>query len=416
MKTAKIPPELCVRCRGGSLLCGLPYCPIVSRSFKAQVVSSLESRVLEGSSPPSIFVGRAGYPVINVYVASPPVKGDTSLYESPSRWLSLALDEFLVLRYSLVRGGIRSRVHDASNPSGELYNMQITALSSAPIDIEVVFSRPPSRRIVFDDHSPPFGPSAPLERFRFGGNPRIDRVVDRVYLDRDLKASEAVWRLYSRGVDVSKISMILSVGGVGIGRRRRIVPTRWAITATDKALSDRLVSLVKNYPVIDRYYVYVRRVEGNLFTAILSPDRWMFEWGEAWFPYSTWNLWGSDPVVEVDYELYGGRDSYPDIGGCYYASRLAVAEHLYRIGRQASAILWREIYPGFIHPVGVWFVRENIRAMLSSEPKGVFDSLDDALRFVSGFLRVPIDLWIARSGLVRIKRSRKIFEYRGSSR
>jgi len=52
------------------------------------------------------------------------------------------------------------------------------------------------------------------------------------------------------------------------------------------------------------------------------------------------------------------------VGGCYYSTRLAVAEALEKERRQAAAIVLRETYPGYIMPLGVWNVRESIRAMM----------------------------------------------------
>ncbi len=88
----------------------------------------------------------------------------------------------------------------------------------------------------------------------------------------------------------------------------------------------------------------------------------------------------------------GGRDDYPSIGGCYYAARIAVLEALRSMRRQAAVILWREIYPGFNLPIGVWWVRENIRAMFNGPYERFYD-LRDALNYVAGFLRLPISTW-----------------------
>ena len=199
------------------------------------------------------------------------------------------------------------------------------------------------------------------------------------------------------------ISGILSVFNLGV--ESKLVPTRWSITAVDKTLSDLLVRKIKEYPSIDQVEVYVRKFRLNTFVAILVPGEWAFEWGEAWFPSTTWNMWGSSPQVEVDYEEYLGRKTYPDIGGCYYSSRLAVAEHLERRRRQAIPILWREIYPGFYFPVGVWFVRENIRELLKSESMK-FDTVNDALKFLEGVLKVSPHEWSKHSGLIPMIRSR----------
>ncbi len=406
----KIPPQLCIRCRGARYLCGLPYCPIIVNTLSSIVIKSVGEKSLDGSSPPSVFIGREGYPWIRVYPSSPPIKGDTSIHEDPSRWLLMDLEEFLSLRISLVRGYRVYRVSDAANPPRELGEIIALSLSPSPADVEMVFEKRPRGGVLISESTPPMGPSAPLKSVRIGSIKPLERVVEKTYGDRDLGAREAVFSLYAGGIDVHRISRILSIGA--IGRKRRLVPTRWAITAVDKIVSDNLLERVKRYSLVNSYLLYKRRVERNLFVSILAPHSWAFEWGEAWYPGSTWNLWGSEPWVEVDYEGYGGRDRYPGIGGCYYASRLASLEALNAMGRQAAVISWREIYEGFNLPIGVWYVRENMRAMYRSKPE-VFDTLEDALKRVSELLRTPIERFLERSGVYRILRSRRITSYRG---
>jgi hypothetical protein len=82
-----------------------------------------------------------------------------------------------------------------------------------------------------------------------------------------------------------------------------------------------------------------------------------------------------------------------------------VAEALYRMRRQAAAVLWREVYRGFVTPVGVWWVRENVRALFREEPAR-FDTLDDALQAASYLLKVPIERWLSASRLIHILKSR----------
>jgi hypothetical protein len=153
-------------------------------------------------------------------------------------------------------------------------------------------------------------------------------------------------------------------------------------------------------------------VNRNLFISIMKPHTWAFEWGEAWYPGTIWNAWGSEPWVEVDYEGYHGRREYPGIGGCYYASRLATVEALNAIRRQAAVITWREIYEGFNLPVGVWYVRENMRAMYRSSPE-TYNSLEDAFKRVREVMRTPIEMFLARSGVYSLISSRKITSYMG---
>ena len=393
--------DLCIRCRGGRYLCGLAYCPLLVRRFTAPLRLSV-GRELQGSSPPSVFVGRAGYPKVRLYPSAPPEVGDTSVYEDPPRWLDMPLERFLAMRLSLYRGYLSLSVEDAANPPRPLQEIQLLALSARPVDVEMKFAREP-RGAYFNEYVPPMGPSAPVAELRIAEEPRPPRQLEKAYYDTDLKAHDAAVELYRSGLDVSAISRALAVGALG-ARGRRLVPTRWAITAVDKMVSDHLVEEVKQFREVDGYYLYARRTRGNLFIAVLAPSKWAYEWGEAFEPGTTWNP-GPGLAVEADYELYGGRRDYPEIGGCYYAARLAVAEALYKMRRQAAAILWREVYTGFNVPVGVWWVRENVRAMFQEEPLR-FDTLDDALQAAAYLLKLPLERWLSVSKLVHLLRAR----------
>ena len=62
------------------------------------------SKEIEGSSPPSIFVGRYGYPKVAVGPMLPPVHGDTSILDMPEKWLGKSLEEIVNFRLNLIRG------------------------------------------------------------------------------------------------------------------------------------------------------------------------------------------------------------------------------------------------------------------------------------------------------------------------
>lgn len=406
----RIDPRLCAICRGRGL-CGLSYCPLLAKRMAIVKLKRVHgSRELYGSSPPSVFVGRYGYPYVNVGPSLPPVTGDTSIYDLPEKWVSLSLERILDYRWSLVTGAQKVEVRD-------IYNSFITrlhdlVLSVKPVEVEVYLEKPPKPVLSFSEYEPPQGPRAPLRNFRVIGNPRIPRVIDRVYTDTDLRAVEAVIELYRSGVPVTHIQRIFSVGALGTKRYRRLVPTRWSITAVDDTISKHLVEKIKEYPEISDVEVYVRRHYDNLFIAILVPGKWSFEWMEAWWPGSTWNPGTSEIVVEGDYEGYKGRTTYASIGGCYYATRLAVAEHLYKRKRQATAIVLREIYPGFNLPIGVWFVRENIRAMLRGKPVLKANSVWEAIQVIEKETKLGAKKWIKASRLIqRAIYVRKITDY-----
>lgn len=362
--------KLCLICRGRM------FCGKSCRAFEHEI-RIVHSTEIFGSSPPSIFVGRKNYPEVFACPAVPPFVGDTEIYDRPEHWRDLSIEEVLNFRYSLILGQFRVDVRKSESKIAEL--IQELSLYEKPVDVEISFEKPPRPRVMLDEHHAPFGPFAPAKKARICSSSRVPRVVEDVYESRDLKAVDAIRILYEKKIPVSHIQKLLSSGAIGM--RRKLVPTRWAITAVDDTLSKLLIEEIRDFPIIDEYRVFVHKKAMNLFMAILIPRIWSFEWGEAWFPNTTWNF-GKSIAIECDSEGFNGRRDYATLGGCYYSARLATAEYLQRIKRQATAILWREIYPGFKIPIGVWFVRENVREMFSKKPE-VFDSLRDAFNYLA---------------------------------
>lgn len=354
--------------------------------------SSLE---LEELSPPSVFVGRVGYPRVRVAPAVAVGGGDAELYERPEQWLGMPLEEVLRMRLGLVRGVVEA---DVRKP-GVLGDVALAAISSKPVELDIRFEKPPRPRAYLDLFSPPFGPAGVAEKVRVLGNPSVPKPLERVCGDEGLRAGEAVVYLYESGVPVSQIQRAFSVGALGDVKLRRLVPTRWSITAVDDILSRHLLRQVRRFEQLDGYLFFERKYAENTFVAILAPGPWSYEWIEAWFPYTTWNP-GVEVEVEGDWEGFRGRDSYASLGGCYYAARLATAEYLVRVKRQATVILLREIYEGFFLPIGVWFVRENIRELFRSQPER-YGSLSEVLERLSASTRLPLSTWLKASRLLR---------------
>ena len=226
------------------------------------------------------------------------------------------------------------------------------ALSVDSVDVELALMKPPRRSLILDDDVQPFGPSAPVRDLRVG-NARWDQQIEKAYYDTDLKAVDAVKGLYSSSVMVTKIQRAFSVGAFGLEQNRRLVPTRWSITAVDDILSKDLRENVKTYPEINEYRVYESRYLDNIFEVLMLPQAWSYEAMEAWYPGTIWNPNGKNVMIYGDWEGFEGRTTYASIGGCYYAARLAVCELLEKERRQATVIVLREAHPGYIMPVGV---------------------------------------------------------------
>ncbi len=404
--------SLCVYCLGSRALCGRRQCPIMLRYSKLQPVVRLENKtMLDGSSPPGVFVGRTGYPKVGVGPMVPPYFGDTSVLDHPESWWDIDLEKLVEYRSSLVRGMFRVDVRKPWEAGRLLELTQEMAMASQPTDAYVEFSKPVVARILLDEDAQPFGPYGVVEKIE-SGNVRVNRFIEKAYYDEDLKASEAIYYLYSLGVPVSTIQKAFSVALFGVGKRRRLVPTRWSITAVDSVLAEKMLEKIRGNTEIDECAVYESEHIDNRFVIIFVPGKWSYEFIEMFHPGSVWNV-GSDESIAIgsDYEDTEGRTTYARIGGCYYAARLAVVEYLYRIRRQAAVLVLREAGPGYFLPAGVWLVRENVRKALASKPVR-FGSIDSALTYAARKLRAPWRLVLKESRLLRnIRERRRITEY-----
>jgi hypothetical protein len=382
------------------MLCGKSYCPIISKAESlVKHLPVLSSEHVDGSSPPGVFVGHVGYPKIYVGPLIPPEKGDTKILDTPELWLGKDIQTIIDYRFSLIRGKSLLDVHVASDPTKYLLDLHDLALSSYSVDVDAEFKKKPRMAVALSEDTQPFGPSAMIKNLRITPSTG-ERKLESVYYDRDQLASNGIMELYERGVEVSRIQRTLSLGMLGIQDQRKVVPTRWSITAVDDTLSKFLLESVKTNPPLEKYHVYRYHYLDNAYAAILLPRNWEFEWIEAWFPGTAWNETGAIPALMGDHEPYEGRTRYASVGGCYYSTRLAVAEALNRMQKQAAAVVLREIRPGYILPVGVWNVRESVRAALRTKPT-VLDTFNAAFRFACLDLRIPPQTWIRNSALIR---------------
>jgi hypothetical protein len=400
--------SLCIQCKGGKMLCGKPSCSLLMRIKSYATVSKRLGTDIDGASPPSIFVGRMGYPNVFVGPMVPPVHEDTSLYDSPEQWMPLNIQEIVQFRMQLIRGKQKVKVHTLTGKI--IDSIQELALSGRPADVEMRLLKRPRAGILLDDEVQPMGPSAPLKDVWVGPQ-NTNRKIEKAFYDTDLKAVEAACDLYREHIPLSQIQRGLSAGLFGVEDRRKLVPTRWSITAVDSMLSLELMKEVKRFPAISDYLLYEEIHLDNRFLILMFPDVWSYELIEAWYPGTAWNPNSQNILMFGDAEPYTGRTTYATIGGCYYAARLAVNELLLKEKRQARVIILREAHPGYLMPVGVWNVRESVREALRKPPQK-FDTLNDILEAVKPKLAIPFSIWKQNSRMLKdTLQQKKITDY-----
>jgi len=329
--------------------------------------------------------------------------------EDPSEWFAhgLGMEQIVELRSTTLRS---KRGEDITSRSNFVADMAEIALAKQPVDVELTFKNKPSFNLSFSDITRPTGASVNVEKMHVTENPQIPKKVDRIVSD-ELRAVEAAKELYDLGLDVYKVAVILSSGALGLRSAKRMVPTRWSITATDDVIFRKLAAQLKEYPPVDSFYVYESSYMDNHIQILLMPSLFEYENFEAWFPGSVWNdAVAQRPVIVEEYESFKGRKQYAaEEGGGYYAARLAVAEALHKMRRQAGVVVFREIHPQYFIPLGVWVVRETVRAAFRKKgakfdtKKGALDFIDSRLQAKVG-IKLRIQDFVVQSAILRQRR------------
>ena len=376
----------CTRCKGKGM-CGLPRCPIVSR-FAAQIPLKPASSY-QGSSP-SVFIGSYGYPDVH---GGPLLINDN---DHPPDWISrnLGIEDIVGIRARTIRGS--AHVHRFTD------NLQEIALSSLPLDVDVSFEKPVSFAMTFDGTVAPVGLSGTVREMDVIGSAHVDRVVDKVTSDADVRATDACVQLSRAEIDVYRITKLMTAGL--LGKRRKFVPTRWAITAVDDTLSTALKKEIARYPPLDEYRVFSGEIYGNRISCILVPGDWRYEMIEVWGKNTLWA--GEDEVIVQDREGMK-KTEYSPISGAYYSARLAVCEYLKGIRRNARVIVVRHITSEYWAPLGTWVIREATRKAMATQPVAC-ESLDEALQQASA--RLGFSYWQQHSTLIpELRTQRTLF-------
>ncbi len=420
--------ELCVRCKGARKLCGQSRCTLLDR-MSAKLPTVVVGKELFGPSPPAVFVGRYGYPNVRLGPLLPAQDDmDVTGLGTPSEWFGQPVEEIVIKRASLVRTANESDVRspayaprtvkriDRPLTEAEITDIlppqvettdptvfraaaqrkfrklldvtQEVSMSVRSVDTEVKLSRnvgPLTPRPAVDPFAAPHGPTVAVEKAKLAQNPSVPRKVDHIVSDDHCPAVTGMLEMDAAGVDFSQIQRVLSVGLLGRSLDRKLVPTRWSITATDDTLSKAIVNDIKVHSSIDKYELYRASYVGNHFFIILMPREWCFEMLECWCPGAFWT--GDSPTILHDHEYFKGRTTYASqITGAYYSARLSVARHLAKRRRQAGVLIYREITEDYWAPLGVWVIRETVREAMRSKPL-IIEDLPSAAKKVDERIR-----------------------------
>lgn len=356
---------LCIKCKGRDpqKYCGRTYCPIMAK-ISAQKKFNIEAKQDFFGQSPNVFVGRYGYPEVNVGVLS------TESYEehdNPLLWSRKNYDiaKIINLRSSLINSNFKAQISGFKERFMEM--SKEVGMAKQPVDVEIGLSKKPSFSLSFEQDTMPHGPSIKLKKARITENPKIPRMIDKVVDDIDFKANQAINYLYKKKVDEHYLTRLLSIGTLGVKKQRKLVPTRFAITAVDSNLGNELVKEIKDYQQTG-YLAYFGGWLGNYYLIMFFPEIYSYELFETYMPNASWNI-DEKMNYTTDYEPYEGRKSYAEnCAGGFYSARLAILEKLKGMKRQGSILAIRIITGEYYAPLGVWVTRQATRKTLANNP------------------------------------------------
>lgn len=352
-----------------------------------------------GNTPPDIFIGEYNYPNVFTGILAPvEYKEDLKKLSEPEEWFKqkLGISDILMNRSLMIYSRFKSNVKQGNKL---LDVMQEVSMSKKGVDVEFYLEKKPRIGMSVDLRNMPLTNPAPLKKAVITENVNVDKPVEK-FVYEDVKSQEGILELYKRGYNVSYLIKLLSAGLLGIIKQRRLVPTKWSITAIDSLISKNLLKKIKEYNWINNFYVFHDTYLENHYEIILLPTEWNFEVIEAKLP-------GTDEsYFWQDYESYEDRKNYAsDVTGAYYANRLSVCEYLENIKKQAGVLVLREI-GNYWAPLGVGVLREVSRNAMKKQPLA-FNNLYEAFENIQERMKIDLNKLFNRSILLKNYRTQK---------
>jgi len=353
-----------------------------------------------GSTPPEIFIGKWNYPNVYTGILAPQeTYGDTSIMSSPESWHKnkLSISQITNYRNQLIYGRTQSNIKKLETKFLEV--VKEVAMTHKSVATEFHLKRPITTNKEQDDRSPLIPKAAEIEKAELQENAKVLPKVDYLVNDKETKSAIAIQELHKANTQNSTIIKILSAGLLGLKKNRKLVPTRWSITAVDDTISKNMLEKIKQYQEISEYLVFNAEYLGNHYEFLLIPDSFAFEVIEISIknPYNT-GVWN-------DYETIFSRKKYAQsVTGAYYVNRLALTEYLESIKRQATCLVFREIRPQYYTPCGVGILRETSREAFKNKPEK-FNTLQESLNSIQSRIKQPVSNYTDKSAILKIRKS-----------
>lgn len=302
----------------------------------------------------SAIVGEKNYPQLKIYNSSNEDKESSFL--NSNKIVKKDYSQIIKHKAKNILGNtnniyIKKTNDKVLNQIQDIYKARKEVEFTSKFESELKFNKP-----IINKLSGILGTKNELLNVELNENAKTSKQIEK-YSTNDIKSKEAVIRLYEKGINESQIINLLTLGNFGVEINKKIVPTRWAITAYDKTIENHLYNKILKYKLIENYELYFQKDKGNSFLIILFPDTYSAE------NYEFMTNWQASDYVGINNKL---KKIEPDTAGGLFATKLAINEHLNKRKKQAQYICLRYI-DNYEVPLGVVFVRETIREAMKNK-------------------------------------------------
>lgn len=310
------------------------------------------TKEIEGYASGSI-VGEKNYPFLKIHSVSNENK--KSSFFKLNNLVKKNYNDIIKIKAKSILGStqetyIKKTKERVNNELQNIYKSKKAIEFTSEFEKEIKFDK-----IIINKLSGILGSKNELKSIILNQNPPTSKQIEK-FTQKDIKSKQAIISLYEKGINEQQIINLLALGSFGIDINKKLVPTKWAITAYDQTIEKHLFNKIKKNKIIQNYEIYLHQDKGNFFIIILTSDILNGEIIEKFE--------GGSPSDYFDHENKLDKKE-PATSGGYFSTKLGIFEHLCQKNKQAGIISIRIIEDYDIH-LGVIFVRECARQAMKN--------------------------------------------------
>lgn len=344
----------------------------------------------------NVFVSRFSYPntSVSLLLGNDNIqhkKQNYSLLSNPLlyRKENKPINEILKDRKSILNSAFESRIFERSRRINDMHEI---VMARNPVDVEVDLTKNiiNSNSLLYDKQNVdmPITNYNDISKFKATSNVSLIKPVEKIYYDKDITLTDA-FKTLNKQLEIYKLIDLFSSGALGKKLNKKLVPTRWGITASDDIASKQLVDEIRNFNFLNKIELYYSNYLGNHYLSILLPSSWSYELYEFGVKGIINKEINKPQIIlqnpHTDYEGFYGRKEYAfNCAGGYYAVKYSLTKYLHERKKQASALIFRFIDESYYKPMGVWVCREASNFSYG-KAIGFYDNYESALKALNDF-------------------------------